>query len=173
MTTGYDVYSITEEDDEVVAEIYEKAKEVVEEAQGEDFSSLRPNEVSVRLEGMLREKLSGIIPENKFAGYPNILIERGGKAYYIEVKLAEKNQLNSTFRTFYYEPVEFSKVTRNACHIIIGFLHEKKKITGFKMIDAARIKVSLKCEFNTSNIELYKKENIVREWSIKPLPNKL
>ncbi|MGB9693333.1 MAG: hypothetical protein ACPLYF_00650, partial [Fervidobacterium sp.] len=89
MTTGYDVYPVTDKDAEVVVEIFEKARAVVEEAEGEDFSSLRPNEISNRLEDMLRTKLKGVIPENKVAGYPNILIERKGKPYYVEVKLAE------------------------------------------------------------------------------------
>jgi hypothetical protein len=164
MTTGCEVYPVTDRDTDVIQEIYEKAKAVVQEAEDEDFSSLRPNEISNRLEDMLRTKVGGVIPENKVAGYPNLLIERKGKSYYIEVKLAEEGQLNSSFRTFYYEPVELTKVTRNAYHIIVGFIHRMKSIVGFKIIDASKINVNLKSEFNASNLELYKRENILREF---------
>jgi hypothetical protein len=165
MTTGCEVYPVREEDEVVINEIYEAAKTVVDESEEEDFSALRPNEISNRLEDMLRTKLNGTVPENKVAGYPNILIERNGKSYYVEVKLAEESKLNSSLRTFYYEPVEFAKVTKNACHIIVGFLHRNKTIVGFKIIDASKIKVNLKCEFNANNIELYKADNILREYS--------
>lgn len=164
MTTGREVYSVEKEDDAVIQEIYNKAKEVIREAEGKDFSSLRPNEISNRLEDMLRAKLGGAIPENKVAGYPNIVIERVGKTYYIEVKLSEEGQLNSSFRTFYYEPVELTKVKRDARHIIVGFIHKNRVMKGFKIIDASKIKVNLKCEFNASNMELYKPENILREY---------
>lgn len=166
MTTGCKVIPVDEEKDrEVLDEIYEAAKTVVEEVRDEDFGSLRPNEISNRLEDMLREKLNGVIPEHKIAGYPNIMIERRDKTYYIEVKLADEKKLGSSFRTFYYEPVEFAKVTRDASHIIVGFIHRERSIIGFKIIDASKIKVNLKCEFNTNNIELYKRENILREFS--------
>ena len=168
MTTGCKVIPIDEErDKEVLDEIYETAISVIEDSKEEDFSRLRPNEVSNILEDMLRTKLGGVIPENKVAGYPNILIERNGRSYYLEVKLAEEGQLDSSLRTFYYEPVELAKVKRDACHLIVGFIHKKKVVTGFKIVDASRIRVNLKCEFNTNNSELYKPENVVREYPEK------
>jgi len=164
MTTGHEVYPVKDEDAKVIDEIFEKAKAVVKKARDEDFSSLRPNEISNKLEDMLRTELKGVIPESKVAGYPNILIERRGKFYYIEVKLAGINEMNSSFRTFYYEPVELAKVTKDACHIIVGFIHRMRSIIGFKIIDASRIRVNLKSEFNTNNKELYKRENILKEY---------
>ncbi|MEM2842125.1 MAG: hypothetical protein QW201_02350 [Thermoproteota archaeon] len=168
MTTDCEVYPVTDEDADVVQEIYEKAKAVIEEVEDEDFSSLRPNEISNRLEDILRTKLNGVIPENKVAGYPNLLIEHKGKSYYIEVKLAGEEELNSNFRTFYYEPVELAKVKKNACHIIVGFIHRMRSVIGFKIIDASKINVNLKSEFNASNLELYRRENILREYQHKP-----
>jgi hypothetical protein len=164
MTTGCEVNPIKEEDGDVVEEIYSMAEAVVEESKDEDFSSLRPNEISNRLEDKLRVKLGGVIPENKFAGYPNILIERKGKSYYVEAKLAEEQQLNSSFRTFYYEPVELAKVTRDACHIIVSFIHKNRVVTGFKIVDASKINVNLKSEFNANNVELYKHEAVLKEY---------
>lgn len=166
MTTGQKVYPITREDEEVINEIFEASKEVVEECKEEDFGGLRPNEISNRLEDMLREKLNGRIPMNKTAGYPNIMIERKGKTYYIEVKLAEEGELDSNLRTFYYEPVELKKITRDACHVLVGFLHKKKNITGFKIVDLSKIKVNLKNEFNANNKELYKQEAVIKEFKL-------
>ncbi|MEM3897272.1 MAG: hypothetical protein QXO04_01480 [Nitrososphaerota archaeon] len=166
MTTGCKVLPITDEDSSVIDEIYNKAREIVEESRQEDYGNLRPNEISNRLEDKLRTKLEGVIPENKVAGYPNILIERKGKSYYIEVKLAEVEELNSNLRTFYYEPVEFAKVTKDACHIMVGFIHQKKEIIGFKLVDLSKIRVNLKSEFNANNKELYKAEAIIKSYRV-------
>jgi len=164
MTTGLEVISLSEEDKEVVNEVFEAARAVLEEAKEEDYSTLRPNEISNRLEDKLRSKLGGTIPENKVAGYPNIMVERGGKVYYVEVKLAEVDQLDSSFRTFYYEPVEFAKVTKDARHIMVGFLHKAKSVIGFKIVDLSKINVNLKSEFNTNNKELYKSGAVIKSY---------
>jgi len=164
MTTGHKVLPVTDSDREVIDEICAKAKEVLEDVKNEDFRAIRPNEISNRLEAMLRDKLGGEIPEKKAAGYPNIVIERGGKCYYIEVKLAGVDQLNSNLRAFYYEPVELAKVTRDACHIMVGFIHQEKKVIGFKVVDLSKINVNLKSEFNASNPELYKPDAVIRSY---------
>lgn len=168
MTTGCEVIPLSDSDKRVINEVYSAAKGVLEEAREEDYGDLRPNEISNRLEDKLRTKLQGTIPENKVAGYPNIMIERGGKTYYVEVKLAEEGQLDSSFRTFYYEPVELAKVTRDASHIMVGFIHRKKSIIGFKLVDLSKIKVNLKSEFNANNKEIYKKEAVIKSYPLKP-----
>jgi hypothetical protein len=164
MTTGHKVIPLSKEDKEVIDEIFKAAQAVLEEAKEEDYSTLRPNEISNRLEDKLRSKLNGVIPENKVAGYPNIMIERMGKVYYVEVKLAEIDKLDSSFRTFYYEPVELAKVTKDARHIMVGFLHKAKSIIGFKIVDLSKINVNLKSEFNTNNKELYKSETVIKSY---------
>lgn len=166
MTTGQKVYPVTDNDKEVINEVFKASKEVIEECREEDFGDMRPNEISNRLEDMLRGKLDGKIPMNKAAGYPNIVIERGGKIYYIEVKLAEVGELNSNLRTFYYEPVELRKVTKDACHILVGFLHKRRNIIGFKIIDLSKVKVNLKNEFNANNRELYRQEAVIKEFKL-------
>jgi hypothetical protein len=164
MTTGHKVIPLSKEDKEVIDEIFKAAQAVLEEAKEEDYSTLRPNEISNRLEDKLRSKLNGVIPENKVAGYPNIMIERMEKVYYVEVKLAEIDKLDSSFRTFYYEPVELAKVTKDARHIMVGFLHKAKSIIGFKIVDLSKINVNLKSEFNTNNKELYKSETVIKSY---------
>ncbi|RLI09690.1 hypothetical protein DRO32_00035 [Candidatus Bathyarchaeota archaeon] len=162
--TGCKILPIQEQD-VVLDEIYEKAVEVVKWAQTQDFGRLRPNEICNRLERKLRELLGGEIPEGRTAGYPNILLRRDGRIYYIEVKLAGRAQLDSNLRTFYYQATELTKVKFDAYHVGVGFIHEGKRIIGFKIFDISRIRVSLKPEFNTSNRELYKPGNVIREYS--------
>ena len=161
--TGHKILPIPE-GDEVIDDIYEKAVEVVAWAQEQDFTNMRPNEICNRLERRLRELLGGEVPEGRTAGYPNILLRRDGKVYYIEVKLAGQAQLNSSLRSFYYKAAEFAKVRYDAHHVGVGFIHRQKRIIGFKIFDISKIRVSLKPEFNCSNRELYKRENVIREY---------
>jgi hypothetical protein len=72
--------------------------------------------------------------------------------------------LDSHLRSFYYEPVEFTKVTKDARHILVGFLHKTKSIIGFKIVDLSKINVNLKSEFNANNKELYKSEAVVKSY---------
>jgi hypothetical protein len=164
MTTGHKVLEVTDKNNVVIDEIYNASKQVVEESENEDFSDKRPNEISNALEDRLRVKLHGGIPEHKVAGYPNVVIEREGETYYIEVKLAGLDQLGSSFRSFYYEPVELAKVKKDAYHILVGFAHQDRKVIKFKIVDVSKISVNLKSEFNTNNKELYKPEAILREY---------
>ena len=162
MTTGCRVFPL--EDKKVVTEVYEASKSVLDDVQKVDYINKRPNEISNDLDRRLREKLNGEIPEGKMAGYPDILIERKNKNFYIEVKLAEIKQLDSSLRAFYYQPVKLAKVRRDAVHIMVGFVHRRKKVVGFKIVDLSKIDVSLKNEFNANNREIYKREAIVQEY---------
>jgi hypothetical protein len=168
MTTGCKVYSLSDIDKVVVDEIFSSARKVLDWSKNRDFSEMRPNEISNELERQLRENLGGEIPEGKTAGYPNISFRREERNYYVEVKLAGEEQLGSGFRTFYYEPVELMKVTKDACHVMVGYIHRNRRVMSFKIIDLSKINVSLKNEFNASNKELYKKEAIIRQYPSQP-----
>jgi len=162
MTTGCRVFPL--EDQKVVTEVYEASKSVLDDVQKVDYANKRPNEISNDLDRRLREKLKGEIPEGKMAGYPDILIERNNESIYIEVKLAEVKQLGSSLRAFYYQPVKLAKVRRDAVHIMVGFVHRRKRVVGFKIVDLSKIDVSLKNEFNANNREIYKREAIIQEY---------
>lgn len=162
--TGYRVEPVTEEDDEALEMIGEASSRAMRFVNQLDTSRMRVNEVSNRLDRRVREELGGEIPEGRTAGYPNIKLEFEGKVYYLEVKLAGANQLSSTFRTFYYQPSEF-KIRSDGSHILVGFIHRNKRVVGWKLVDLSMVNVSLKHEFNTSNIELYKREALIREFS--------
>lgn len=161
-TTGCKVFRL--DNDEIVSELFDASKKVLSEVQDFDYSNQRPNEIGNDLDRRLREKLVGKLPKRKFAGYPDIIIERKKKNYYIEVKLANINQLGSRLGSFYYEPVKIAKVDKDAFHILVGFLHQNKRILGFKIVDLSKINVSLKNEFNANNVEIYKKDAILKEY---------
>ena len=163
--TGHIVEPVTEEDNEVLEMIGEASSKAMRHVNQLDTSRMRVNEISNLLDRRVREELGGEIPEGRTAGYPNIRLAVKGRIYYLEVKLAGEKQLNSGFRAFYYQPSEF-KVRSNARHILIGFIHQNKEVIGWKLVDLSKIKVSLKHEFNTSNIELYKREAIIKEYPI-------
>lgn len=63
--------------------------------------------------------------------------------------------------------------TSLARHLLLCFdTFEKKKekefiVTGWRLIDLINIKVSMKPEFITNNLELYKKENILIEVNLE------
>lgn len=169
MTTGHKVIPISEEDKEVIEEISRVAEEIAREvsmevrSKEEEYRDKRPNEISNVLEKMVREKLNGRVPEGKSAGYPDIEIERGGKTYYIEVKLAGIDKLDSSLRAFFYEPVDPPKITKNASHILLGFLHRDKKIVGFKLVDLSKVSVRIKHEFNANNKEIYRDDALLTQ----------
>ncbi|MEM0438741.1 MAG: hypothetical protein QXP18_01825, partial [Sulfolobales archaeon] len=59
---------------------------------------------------------------------------------------------------------EHAKITKDASHVLVSFIHRDKKVLGFKIVDLSKVRVTLKNEFNTNNPNLYKKENIIREF---------
>jgi hypothetical protein len=73
-------------------------------------------------------------------------------------------------RDFFFSPLKNSKkkITNDGRHLLVCFdTYEQREkefiVTGWCLIDLFGIKVSMKPEFNTNNLELYKKENILLE----------
>lgn len=96
------------------------------------------------------------------SGYPDLRVEHlpSGTVAYLDPKLFAQKSINSTFRTFYYEPTSDSgKITENALHLLLGFPHDSKtRAWTFgdpHLIDLSGLQVMLKAEFHASNKELY------------------
>lgn len=102
------------------------------------------------------------------SGYPDIEVTGpGGTVIYIDPKLHHEDNLSSSLRTFYYEPqVSTNKITRDAYHLLLGVAHHARDgrtvFTGWQLIDASRIPLRLKMEFQSSNRDIYRPENLVR-----------
>ncbi|PKP58250.1 MAG: hypothetical protein CVT88_07625 [Candidatus Altiarchaeales archaeon HGW-Altiarchaeales-1] len=103
-------------------------------------------------------------------GYPDEKItDKYGRVTYLEVKTTTRRDVGSP-RDFFFSPLTNSKrkIENDGHHLLLCFdTYEQKEkefiITGWCLIDLFDIKVSMKPEFNTNNLELYKKENILLE----------
>jgi hypothetical protein len=100
------------------------------------------------------------------SGYPDLrLLMENGEVVYLDPKLYDSRE--STLRSFYYEPkTATNKVLDDARHLLVGIRHNGKsgielRLLGWELIDVSRIRVQLKAEFQASNREMYREENVV------------
>lgn len=97
------------------------------------------------------------------SGYPDYLIQSSGITIYADVKAFQAKTLESSLRSFYYQPTNQIKIHKDAPHCLIGFevksiSGENKspfKLAGYKIIDLYELKVNFKAEFNANNIQVY------------------
>lgn len=133
----------------------------------------RINEASRYFEDRLREKIDASVEfscgipltssgKEQRSGYPDLRIEHlsSGTVAYLDPKLFAAKSVDSSFRTFYYEPANDSgKITENALHLLLGFPHDSKTrawtFSEPHLIDLSSLQVTLKAEFHASNKELY------------------
>lgn len=102
------------------------------------------------------------------SGYPDLQVVHrpSGRVTYVDPKLFEEKSRHSTLRTFYFEPRgRTNKVTKDARHLLLGIAHDGKdgdwSFSSFHLVDLSQLKVQLKAEFQASNKDVYREENIV------------
>jgi len=144
--------------------------------------SFRNNEVGIFADKMIpsffeknknKLKIINSFERLQLMGYPDEKItDRYGRVTYLEVKATSRRDVGSP-RDFFFSPLTNSKkkVTDDGHHLLLCFdtLERKEKefiIIGWCLIDLFGIKVSIKPEFNTDNLELYRKENILLEFNL-------
>lgn len=101
-------------------------------------------------------------------GYPDLIVHVKDWDFYLEVKTFQTKTKDSSLRTFYYKPGVNSKVTRTCSHILIAFEVESKGgenrspfiLKNVKILDLYTLKVNLKPEFNASNVDVYRCDQI-------------
>jgi hypothetical protein len=175
-TTGRKIITPGPAHDPVMSYLAEVAREVAKEMSRPDSPARqkdRINEVSTLFEDALLGKIESHpeftcgIPrtrEGKIqrSGYPDLRVEHlpSGTVAYLDPKLFRADSVDSSFRTFYYEPSpDRSKVTEDALHLLLGFPHDGR--TGAwafgepELVDLSALRVTLKAEFSASNKELY------------------
>jgi hypothetical protein len=92
---------------------------------------------------------------------------KSGRVIYLDPKLFEQGNRNSSLRTFYYEAKrDTNKILDDAHHLVVGFEHDGRqegilKFSGWELVDLAHFRVKLKAEFQASNRDLYRPEAIV------------
>jgi hypothetical protein len=106
----------------------------------------------------------------QLSGYPDLrLVDKAsGRVIYLDPKLYERGNRQSSLRTFYFEPKkETNKILDDAHHLIVGFEHDGRangetwKFLNWELVDLAHFRVRLKAEFQGSNKDLYRTEAIV------------
>lgn len=144
-------------------------------------ASRRINEVSRLAEDWLREELNRDpalaceIPETakgtkQRSGYPDLRVTHraSGRVAYLDPKLYETSQGESSLRSFYFQPRrETNKVRSDAHHLLLGFEHDGKvgqwRFSRWKLIDLHGLRLQLKAEFHASNREAYRKDGQLSE----------
>lgn len=101
------------------------------------------------------------------SGYPDLRIVdlKSKLVFYLDPKLVEQGSLESTFRTFYFEPKnETLKITEDAVHLLVGIEHDGRAkewtFSGWRLIDLSKLRVRLKAEFQASNADVYQKSEL-------------
>ena len=88
-------------------------------------------------------------------GYPDLKFDSTSVLVYTEVKTLAEGSENSEMRSFYLS--SFDKITSDAVHIVVGFEHVNKVLTGkYHIVDMADKVLTVKVEHACSNKELYK-----------------
>lgn len=140
----------------------------------------RINEVSSHFETAIREEINAMpgfsceLPRTaagsiQRSGYPDLRVveKAGGRVVYLDPKLYEKGNRESSLRTFYFEPKrETNKILEDAHHLLVGIEHDGReggiwRFLQWELVDLSHLRVRLKAEFQGSNRDLYKPEAIV------------
>jgi hypothetical protein len=185
--TGFKVLTFEAKENKELLDLLIKASHLGgQRAFKEGIFTVRPNEAGNQIEPFVMEALrevglnadkplskSGI---RKVAGYPDIEVrDKSGQIIYIDCKTYNTKTKDQTFRTFYFSPSKDPKITKDAFHLLISFeldMAERKEKRVFVPISwqiytLDKLKVQVKHEFNASNKDLYKKENLLAEGKIK------
>jgi hypothetical protein len=146
----------------------------------------RPNEVGNHIEPFVKEALNSVglkagIPltskgKHQSAGYPDVFIkDTENRVTYLECKTYNQKSINSSFRAFYFQPSESSKINYDARHLMVGFeiVREKRKGKNifapihWKLYTLEKMLVQVKHEFNASNKGMYQPESLLAEGGLK------
>jgi hypothetical protein len=134
------------------------------------IKSNRPNEVGNYAEPYIIKAFrqfgySASIPrtpskQKRSVGYPDIFVSVNGRAFYIECKTYNIDNVDTTQRSFYLSPNKDFKVTQDAYHIIFAFSIVRTapgiyKTSGMKILDARDLLCDVKYEFNADNRRMY------------------
>jgi hypothetical protein len=167
---------------QMLQHVQKAAREVVATLNGEKSpvrGLRRINEASKHVEDLLVKALAHgdfqcTFPKNaqgegQRSGYPDLELTHvpSGLVTYVDPKLFEETARQSTLRTFYFEPRQkTTKITKDACHLLLGFSHDGKDgqwtFGQPELVDVSKLQVRLKAEFDASNKDVYRPENVLK-----------
>jgi hypothetical protein len=173
------------DDIQLLQDLIEATKRAAKNANRQGIFTRRENEVGNHIEAFMIEALNeiGLIADRprtksgrkKVGGYPDIfLLDRKGRPNYIECKTYNERTYQSNQRSFYFSPPERKddfKVIYDARHFIVSFKIEKELRQGkpafvpvyWKIFSTNNLTVQIKHEFNSTNKQMYKKEDLLAE----------
>lgn len=157
--TGYKVLPLT---DDIRKDITPYIEQAIKDYNAGKIWSGRVNEFGNHMEVVLRDTdVSRFLKPTKkngkkqSTGYPDLKFISNGIVVYPEIKVLKEGSEDGAMRSFYLST--FDKVTSDAVHIVIGFEHVDKHLTGkYHIIDMKDKTLSIKIEFACGNKELYK-----------------
>lgn len=157
--TGYKVLPLT---DDIKKDIIPYIEQAIKNYNAGEIWNKRVNEFGNHMEDVLRNtdvtRFSKPTKKNgkkQNTGYPDLKFVSNNTIVYPEIKVLKKGSDAGEMRSFYLST--FDKVTNDAVHIVIGFEHIDKQLTGkYHIIDMKNKTLSVKIEFACSNKELYK-----------------
>jgi len=156
---------------EVLKVLIQVAEEAGRRINEQGIMRTRANEVGNDIERFVLEifkklEINAKRPKGKSAGYPDIEFEFNGRIYYLECKTFNLENLDSTFRTFYFSPSENFKVEYETIHFMLSYevvkLKDRYKVKSYKIVSLENLLVDLKPEFNSDNKRLYSNEHGAR-----------
>ena len=183
-------------DIELVKEISDLADEVAEtyyhanideklyrQIKGHKPTNFRNNEAAVLIEELFVPTYKRISNRLNYIkrvkhlgqrGYPDtMIVGKDGRVTYLEIKATTRPDKGSP-RDFYFTPLTMAKakIKFNAHHFLLGFIMKESSpkifhTIGWKLVDLHKIDVHMKPEFNCDNLEIYKKEAIITEHSLR------
>lgn len=177
-----------EKDGNLIDDLSQISKISTKSAYEEGIFRSRPNEVGNDMENYVKKAFKEIglraeTPQREdgkkqATGYPDFyFVDRYQRPNYLEVKTYNKENIDTSQRSFYMSPPKSnkSKITTDARHLVVSF--EIKRETrdgercyypvGWKIISPYNMAIKVKHEFNASNRDLYREEAILEEGSLE------
>lgn len=187
--SGYEVLSFDRNnasDKKLLDNLVKAMRIAIKNAYKEGIATERPNEVGNHIEPFVKSALNSLgmnagVPltssnKHQSAGYPDVFIkDLDGRITYLECKTYNKKSINSSFRAFYFQPSESSKINHDARHLMVGFEIIKEKRNGkivfvpvhWKLFTLENMTVQIKHEFNASNRDMYNSNALLAEGGIE------
>ena len=101
-------------------------------------------------------------------GYPDYNLTYKRNTIYGDCKVVSTDTINSSQRSFYYQPTKTGKILKDAPHFLLVFIREQKKgdrnkndnsppfkIIDYKIVDLYDFTIEFKAEFQANNIETF------------------
>lgn len=159
--TGYQVLPLTEE---IKQELEPFVQQAIANYNAGPIYPGRPNEFGNHMEGVLQatssrfEKPKKANGKKQSTGYPDLAFTSCQVMVYPEIKCLAEGSDASDMRSFYLS--SFDKITADAVHVVIGFEHKDKVLTGrYHIVDMSDKTLTVKVEYACSNRQLYEQKN--------------